>query len=146
SSGAPYCANLSTDNVNCGICGNACGTGSVCSGGACTLTCGSLSKCTPSSASPYCANLSTDNANCGTCGNACGSGQSCMAGTCQTTCSGSETVCGGLCTNTSFDPSNCGTCGTTCAFAQGSAGCSGGGCFLASCNSSYADCNHLQAD
>jgi hypothetical protein len=146
STGAPYCANTMTDNANCGTCGNACGTGNVCSGGMCTLTCGSLSKCSPSMASPYCANLSTDNANCGTCGNACAAGQSCMTGVCMATCSGSETVCGGLCTNTSFDPSNCGTCGTTCSFSQGSAGCSGGQCFLTACNSGYADCNHTQAD
>jgi hypothetical protein len=145
SSGSPYCANLSTDNANCGTCGNACGAGNVCSGGACTLTCGSLSTCRPSSGSPYCANLSTDDANCGTCGTTCAAGQSCMGGVCKATCSGGETVCGGVCTNTSFDPNNCGACGTTCGFANGTAGCSGG-CFLAACNSGYADCNHLQAD
>ena len=69
-----------------------------------------------------------------------------MSGVCQANCSGSETVCGGLCTNTSFDPSNCGTCGNSCAFAQGSAACAGGGCFLTACNAGHADCNHAQSD
>ncbi len=71
-SGAPYCANTTTDNANCGACGNACGAGEACMNGGCVLTCGSLTKCTPTSGAPYCANTTTDNANCGTCGNSCG--------------------------------------------------------------------------
>ena len=146
SSGAPYCANLSTDNANCGVCGVICTNGKVCTAGACAITCGSLSTCTPSSGAPYCANLSTDNANCGVCGTACPMGDACVGGTCTPTCSSNETTCSGQCTNTSFDPSNCGTCGTVCGFPQGSAACSGGGCFLTSCSAGFLDCNHTQAD
>jgi hypothetical protein len=144
--GAAYCANLTTDNANCGTCGTSCGTGQVCSGGKCTLTCGSLSTCTPTTGAAYCANLTTDNANCGVCGTSCATGQACVLGACKATCSGSETACSNMCTNTSFDPSNCGTCGTTCSFTQGSAGCSGGACFLTACSAGFLDCNHNQAD
>jgi concanavalin A-like lectin/glucanase superfamily protein/stigma-specific protein Stig1 len=143
---SPYCANLTTDNANCGACGTSCGAGLVCTAGACSLSCGSLTTCSPTAASPYCANLTTDNANCGTCGHGCATGQACIAGACQATCATNETTCAGMCTNTSFDPSNCGSCGNTCSFPQGSGACAGGGCFLASCNAGYLDCNHLQAD
>ena len=51
-----------------------------------------------------------------------------------------------MCTNTSFDPSNCGTCGNVCAFAQGSAACAGGGCFLASCDAGLRRLQPHQAD
>jgi hypothetical protein len=146
SGAAPYCANLTTDNSNCGSCGTTCGSGQVCNNGSCTLTCGALSKCTPSSGAAYCANFSTDASNCGSCGQTCGAGQSCMGGVCTANCSGNESACGGMCTNTSFDPSNCGTCGHGCAFAQGSAACAGGGCFLTACNAGYGDCNHAQSD
>jgi hypothetical protein len=143
---AAYCANLSTDNANCGTCGITCTNGKVCTAGVCAITCGSLSTCTPTGAAAYCANLSTDNANCGTCGQSCAMGQACTSGVCTATCSSNETTCNGQCTNTSFDPSNCGTCGTVCGFPQGSAACSGGGCFLTSCSAGYLDCNHLQTD
>ncbi len=33
--GSPYCANTVNDSANCGSCGNACGTGKTCVGGAC---------------------------------------------------------------------------------------------------------------
>ncbi len=144
--GAPYCANLTTDNANCGTCGASCPTGQVCTTGHCAITCGSLTTCMPTSGAAYCANTMTDNANCGTCGNACAAGLACISGVCTATCSMNEMACTGMCTNTSFDPSNCGTCGHTCTFPQGSAGCSGGGCFLTSCSAGYLDCNHNQTD
>jgi hypothetical protein len=88
----------------------------------------------------------TDNADCSACGHACPSGQACVSGGCVPTCASSEKLCGGMCTNTAFDPSNCGTCGVVCAFANATAACLGGGCFLASCSAGHADCNRDQTD
>lgn len=86
--GAPYCADFKTDNVNCGSCGNACGAGTMCSGGTCSTTCGAgLTTCT-TGASVSCANTQSDNANCGGCGNLCTGSQSCQAGVCKTFFSG----------------------------------------------------------
>ncbi|XP_057840051.2 stigma-specific STIG1-like protein 4 [Cryptomeria japonica] len=47
-----YCIDVSSDPLNCGSCGQACGYGLGCCGGKCT-------------------NLFNDNANCGSCFNAC---------------------------------------------------------------------------
>jgi hypothetical protein len=57
---------------NCGACGQACGMGQACCGGACVY-------------------LNTDVNNCGTCGVKCSPGQSCVNGTCHT-CSCSNNV------------------------------------------------------
>jgi hypothetical protein len=81
--GVTYCANLTTDNANCGVCGENCPSGQVCSDGSCEVTCGSLTTCTPDGGVPYCANLSSDNANCGACGNVCSAVTLCTGGQCQ---------------------------------------------------------------
>ena len=132
---------MTTDNANCGACGNACGAGQVCSGGICTLTCGALTKCTPSTAAPYCANTTTDNANCGTCGNACAAGQVCSGGACTLTC-GSLTKCtpsvgAPYCANTSTANADCGTCGNACGAGQT---CMSGTC-KANCSASQTVCS-----
>jgi hypothetical protein len=58
------CANLQTDETNCGTCGTTCGAVQGCCGGVCK-------------------NLNTDEANCGTCGNTCAGGQTCCSGVCK---------------------------------------------------------------
>ena len=84
--GGPYCANLQTENANCGECGHPCAAGAVCNNGHCDLTCVTDETLCGADAdagtTPYCANLLTDNANCGCCGNACGPSQACRDGRC----------------------------------------------------------------
>jgi hypothetical protein len=132
SSGAPYCANTTTDNGNCGTCGHACSAGEVCMGGSCGISCGALTTCTPTGAPAYCANTMTDNADCGSCGHACGSGQACSSGSCALTC-GALTECSPAtgnpyCANTMTDGANCGTCGHVCGAGET---CNSGICALA---------------
>ncbi len=134
-SSAPYCANTGTDNANCGACGHACGTGEVCSGSACALSCGALTTCTPTGGAPYCANTTTDNANCGACGHACGAGEACMGSACVLTCGAltkcSPTAGSPYCANTTTDSANCGVCGHVCGTGET---CMGNACVL-SCGS-----------
>jgi hypothetical protein len=59
------CVNLSTNNGNCGSCGNICsGLTATCCGGGCT-------------------SLKTDESNCGTCGHKCSIGSTCESGSCK---------------------------------------------------------------
>jgi hypothetical protein len=86
------CTNLQTDNANCGACGNACGPGLACAGGACGIQCPSgESSCADASAA--CVNLRADPSNCGACGNACGPGLLCSAGTCALECTPGLIAC-----------------------------------------------------
>ncbi len=109
--GVPYCANLQTDNANCGGCGVACGPGETCSAGACTTTCQpNETLCTPDGGAPYCATTDSDNKNCGGCGNTCPAGQTCSSGTCVT---GSCAVANGM--TWCFNPAACGqACDAVC--------------------------------
>ena len=131
SNASPYCANTATDNINCGACGHACGTGEVCSNGSCALTCGALTKCSPSAGSDYCANTMTDTNNCGACGNACGTGQVCSSGVCTLSCGAlskcSPSTGSPYCANTTTDNANCGSCGNAC---TGANVCSNGVCTI----------------
>ena len=70
---------LSANSTNCGACGIVCGTGLVCTGGACV---------------PSCNNTNTT-ANCGSCGNACGVGQACTNGVCVNTACTPPAPCSG---------------------------------------------------
>jgi hypothetical protein len=73
--GAPYYANLQTDNANCGACDNACQDPQACSHGHC---CGAgLTYC-----GAACVSTRSDSMNCGGCGNACSAGSSCLDSTC----------------------------------------------------------------
>jgi hypothetical protein len=104
------CTNLSSDDSNCGACGNVCGTGNphivqpTCQHGACVCpapypTCGKQccgahdtccgGLCYGSGPGMSCCNnqmvnVRTDVNNCGTCGHACASNQHCSNGVCQT--------------------------------------------------------------
>lgn len=57
-----------------------------------------------------------------------------------------QTFCAGVCTDTSNSPANCGSCGNVCNVANGTAGCTGGNCNIASCNSGFADCDTQYAN
>jgi len=132
-SAAPYCANTSTDNSNCGTCGHACGAGEVCTGGTCALTCGAISTCTPTSGTPYCANTNTDNSDCGACGHACDPGEACTSGACVLTCgvltkcTPASTLGAPYCANETTDSANCGACGHVCGTGEI---CASGACVL----------------
>jgi hypothetical protein len=107
------CADLSSDVLNCGVCGLACQQSQVCVLGVCQCQAGALA-CGASCIVPQ-----TDPTNCGGCvgdgGISCGANQVCEEGQCQASCQlGSSTVCGQSCANTQTDPNNCGTCGHQC--------------------------------
>jgi hypothetical protein len=115
--GSPYCASTKTDNANCGACGVACGTGLLCTNGACTNACagqdgGAQTLCTPDAGAPYCTDTQTDNANCGACGTVCSNPATCSAGACNEPLT--VTLAGGGSGTVTSQPSGI-SCGTTCA-------------------------------
>lgn len=118
---ADVCANLSSDNQNCGSCGNACPAGDICSNGSCALSCqAGLQNCKGT-----CSNPKIDPANCGACGTVCPKNQVCSAGSCTLSCDTGLTDCAGQCVSTQSDPANCGGCGKACPAGYA---CQGGSC------------------
>lgn len=124
----------STDPMNCGGCGRACGAGQTCRAGVCMCPTG-WPAC-----GGACPNQFTDVNNCGTCGVVCGTGNGCCNGYCRdfqndsrncggcrvvcpgtSTCSAGrcvcpsgQTLCGTACVDRSSDSNNCGWCGHVC--------------------------------
>jgi len=75
---AGACIDVTSDPVNCGVCGKICGAGEVCDKGTCTSTCTApLVSC-----GGACVDLKTDPTHCGTCATKCGPTESCVAGAC----------------------------------------------------------------
>ena len=130
--GAPYCANLKTDNGNCGSCGKACPSGQACVAGACAGACTQdQTLCAGDGGAAYCANLQSDNANCGACGALCSSLEACGGGACVPQCASNQLSCrpdGGApyCADGMSDNVNCGACGNVCPVNKPV--CSGGYC------------------
>lgn len=88
------CTNLQSDSNNCGMCGNACPTGQVCSQRACAASCAAgEERCATG-----CANVLTDSTHCGFCGNICNGGQVCSGGTCN--CPPGQSTVNGVCVAT----------------------------------------------
>ncbi|GAQ90197.1 hypothetical protein KFL_006120010 [Klebsormidium nitens] len=124
------CADVMSDYLNCGSCGQTCFGGSCCGGESKDLTsntdaCGSCSnKCASGElcCGAQCANLTTSTSNCGGCGRACGSSESCCGGSC---CAAGNSCCGETCTNLKSDTRNCGICNKACASGET---CCGGVC------------------
>lgn len=104
------CADLRTNERNCGACGNDC-TGGSCIEGTCYY-------------------LDSDRANCGSIGHRCASGEICCSGTCRAEntgdpdrcacssapCRASDGLgcCNGYCWALNTDSANCGACGHVC--------------------------------
>jgi hypothetical protein len=70
---------FTSDDNNCGRCGNSCRIGESCTGGSCSCTAG-YSSCMGSCVSS--SSFISDNNNCGSCGHSCSIGESCTGGTC----------------------------------------------------------------
>jgi hypothetical protein len=135
------CADLQTDQANCGACGHACSATQICGAG----TCVDVPPCLAGSMAcgGVCVDVQSDRANCGSCAHACAGDEQCTAGACQKiACSAlGLTDCGGACTNLMSDQLHCGSCSQACAAnercvagsctAIGVASCGGGMC--ASC-------------
>jgi hypothetical protein len=114
---------VSKSNSNCGVCGNVCGAGSHCVGGACVSCQAPLTLC-----GGTCSDLSNNPSNCGACGNACFRGMSCVGGVCvPPSCSAPLTLCGTYCVDLMNDAYNCGGCSNSC---SGGAACAEGACLL----------------
>jgi len=89
-----HCANILTDNQNCGSCGNDCGSSGRCCNGKCICDVCACEGETETVLCPqdqthcfgsYCADLTIDSANCGSCGIKCRTGESCVSGVCMWT-------------------------------------------------------------
>jgi|SRR5580704_8136741 hypothetical protein len=115
SCGGGVCADLTSDNFNCGACGTVCPADQPCQGSVCTCPNG-LSLC-----GPGCVDEQTDNTNCGACGFTCQTGTACSNGAC---CTLGLTFCQEGCTDTTSDSNNCGGCGLFCG-----GNCQDGTCF-----------------
>ena len=79
------CKSVTTDQQNCGSCGNACAAGLSCQNGQCLCSAGLLS------CGGMC--LSPSAANCGGCGTMCAAGQVCSGNSCKMGCDPGETQC-----------------------------------------------------
>jgi hypothetical protein len=100
-------------------------------------------------------NTTTNVNNCGACSNVCppqGGTPACSNSQCTVSscaagfgdCDGSSV--NGCETNTTNSVQHCGGCGLACFAANGTASCTGGTCFVASCAAGFADCDGQYAN
>jgi len=127
-----HCADIMSDEMNCGGCGMICLAGSTCEAGKCPISqvqCAALGWVPCGGGCVYTAN---DPDNCGACGRTCPSNQVCNFYDCRDSCAADPltfTDCDRHCVDTLSDPQNCGACGTKCVTG---ATCSGGKCLTSS--------------
>lgn len=94
------CVDASTDTRHCGGCGNQCGNGQDCVGGACTSPGPGPGSCPAgrTQCSGQCVDTQSAGDHCGGCGRACGQGQRCEGGQCVSTpCPTGQILCSGQC-------------------------------------------------
>lgn len=159
----PCAADLMTDNLNCGACGNACPNSPsnlaqlnaqwMCVEGSCEMQCwGGAADCNGVVDDGCEAMLMNDPQNCGACGNVCES--VCFFGECGCAIFGPNAkACGNTCVpDIQNDDNNCGDCGVRCPRTNLPAlnayvGCIGGTCGHRKCTPFTRDCNgDLQDD
>jgi len=73
------CVDPTTDESNCGSCGEVCLDSKICVAGICKLNC----PLNQTECSGQCVDTNTDEAYCGSCTNSCSSGEMCIAGSCE---------------------------------------------------------------
>jgi hypothetical protein len=112
-----HCADLKSDEADCGSCGKVCPPGLSCFNG----TCGCLQGETLCSG--RCVVTSFDINNCGNCSNRCSGEQFCIDGGCG--CAAGNLLCNGTCIDENIDDNNCGKCGNAC---PSDSGCRSGAC------------------
>ncbi|TAK29158.1 MAG: hypothetical protein EPO40_12125 [Myxococcaceae bacterium] len=137
---------LRGSNGHCGRCGNVCGAGTVCSGGACGSICGAgTTYC-----GGRCVDLSADIAHCGACGAACparaNAATTCAARVCGYTCNAGYADCDGNAANgcevnLATSVGNCGRCANACALPNATPTCAAGLCAVASCAAGFGNCD-----
>jgi hypothetical protein len=153
------CADLTSDEMNCGTCGTPCAPSAatgVCVGSMCRI-----SSCNPgfgdcnTSSVDGCERSTRTLTDCGGCGVSCGpftnGTPSCASGTCAVLCASSYGNCDGMLSNgcerridTAFD---CGACGRTCGSAShATSSCVAGTCALTCNPTTRADCNGVYSD
>jgi hypothetical protein len=117
-----------TDCQNCGVCGNECTCGSICTGYV-SCVAGVCGPCVDCDSSGTCTDVLEDDINCGACGCACPPFASCDAGKCVCNCPSGQTGCYGTtpgcpastcvgCANLQNNFYNCGACGNVCGSGQ----------------------------
>jgi hypothetical protein len=134
--GKKLCVNASTDAQHCGGCGNRCGNGQACVGGACVSTGPVTCPAGQVRCGGGCVDLTSDEAHCGGCGQACQGDLTCLDGTCGCA-DASDTKCGNLCVDTQSDNGHCGQCGQACGTGKR---CQGGQCETATCGQNELLC------
>ena len=145
-----YCADLLTDSLNCGACGNACVfSDELCQDGVCVADpTESVGGC-PAGTRPCgndCLDVFNDPANCGSCGFVCSAATPvCSGGRCfeaqdvagqqdANGCGGGLVLCSGQCVDIISDTDNCGDCGILCPVSPEIYDCVGGVCVEPSCD------------
>jgi len=106
------CSTLTSDENNCGACGNLCAPTENCIGGTCYAACASSDLLC---ATDRCGSR-VSFSQCGACGTACQPGQVCNAGTCDipSDCPVGYQVVDGVCDNFQSSALNCGAPGKAC--------------------------------
>jgi plastocyanin len=154
------CINILTDKSNCGGCGLVCSSNHIttptCSNGSCNGTCESgWADCDNNKQTNGCETYTLTNvADCGGCGIACSTvndNATCNNGSCAISCFQGYADCDsnvatGCETNLMTDPSHCASCTNLCKYMNAVAGCSGGVCYLATCDAGFGNCNNNASD
>lgn len=131
------CVDPTSDRLNCGTCGFACGDNARCVSSECKPCPSGQIACGTSGAS-FCTDITSDDKNCGTCSLACAHGLQCSSSVC--TCA--LNLCGADCVDTQTDVAHCGACDTPCPSpgTNEAETCIGGHC-AQQCVAPHADCD-----